>query len=49
MNYTFVDILNVEANQIRQILESLDDSGILQEILPELTALKGVDKTKESF
>lgn len=49
MDYTFVDILNVDANNIRKILESLDDSGILEEMLPELTALKGVDKTKETF
>ncbi len=49
MNYNIVDILKVDANQIRSIFELLDKNGILQEILPELTALKGVDNTKESF
>lgn len=49
MNYNIIDILNVEASQIRNLLELLDKNSILNEFLPELTALKGIDKTKKSL
>lgn len=49
MNHTFIDILNADASNIRNLFEILDQNGILEEILPELIALKGVDKSKESF
>jgi tRNA nucleotidyltransferase (CCA-adding enzyme) len=45
----FVDILKVDAKQIKNLFIELDNLGILNELLPELTALKGVDKTKDTF
>ncbi len=49
MNYNFIDILNADASNIKNMFLILDEKGILSEVLPELIALKGVDKTKESY
>ncbi len=49
MKFNIVDILNEQPNQIKKIFEDLDKDGILEKILPELIALKGIDKTKETF
>ncbi len=49
MKFNLIDILNVEAVQIRKIFEDLDKDNILEKILPELTALKGVDRTQKSL
>lgn len=37
------EILELDYKQIQPLLKELDKQGILEEILPELTALKGVD------
>lgn len=49
MNYSFIDILNLDAKNIRKVLEALDNDGTLKKMLPELEALKGIDKTKISY
>ena len=38
------EILELDYKQIQALLISLDEQGILDEVLPELTALKGVEK-----
>ena len=48
------EILELDYNQIQPLLKTLDEQGILEEVLPELTALKGVDivngqKHKDNF
>ncbi len=48
-NFNISELLKIEAGQIKSLLEKLDSMGILSEALPELTDLKGVDTTKESF
>lgn len=47
-NFNIIDLLNVNSGKIKEYIISLDENGILDDILPELTALKGVDNTKES-
>ena len=37
------EILELDYNQIQPLLKELDKQGLLTEVLPELTALKGVD------
>ena len=49
MKNNIINILNAAPSNIKNILEQLDRDGILEEILPELTALKGIDKTKSSY
>jgi hypothetical protein len=51
---TLKDILELDYKQVQPLLLELDKQGILEEILPELTALKGVDivngqKHKDNF
>lgn len=44
----FIDILHIDAKEIKQYLTNLDNNGELNIILPELIALKGVDISKET-
>lgn len=41
--YDFTKILTIDHSQIKELLIQLDEKGVMENILPELVALKGVD------
>ena len=38
-----IELLNIDANQIKPLLMEMDNVSILEEVLPELTNLKGIE------